>query len=51
MWVETTLIELVVVLSIFVIIGTLGIGGYQSGFPPGLISAARNEIHGMLLLA
>lgn len=46
-----TLIELVVVLSIMVILATLGIVGYQSSFPPGVISAARNEIHGMLRFA
>ncbi len=34
-----TLIELVVVLSIMVILATLGIVGYQSSFPPGVISA------------
>ena len=43
---EKTLIELVVVLSILVFTATLGIGGYQSGFPPGVISAARKEITG-----
>lgn len=34
-----------------VILATLGVVGYQSSFPPGVISAARNEIHGMLRFA
>lgn len=43
-----TLFELVVALSIVVILATLGMIGYQSATPPGAVSAARNELHGLL---
>lgn len=43
-----TLIELIVVLSIIVILGTMGIVGYQASVPPGAVNAARNEFHGLL---
>lgn len=46
-----TLFELVVTLSIVVILATLGMIGYQSATPPGAVSAARNELHGLLRFA
>jgi len=46
-----TLFELVVVLSIIVVLGTMGMIGYQASVPPGAVNAARNEFHGLLRYA
>ena len=46
-----TLFELVVVLSIIVILATMGLIGYQAAVPPGAVNAARNELHGLLRFA
>lgn len=46
-----SLLELIVVLSIIVILGTMGMIGYQSSVPPGAVRAARSEIHGLLRFA
>ena len=46
-----TLFELVIVLSIIVILATMGLVGYQASVPPGAVNAARNELHGLLRFA
>ena len=46
-----TLLELVVVLSIMLILSTMGFVAYQASTPPGAVSAARNELHGLLRFA
>lgn len=46
-----TLFELVVVLSIITVLATLSMVGYQASTPPGAVSAARNELHGLLRFA
>ena len=46
-----TLLELVIVLSIIVILATMGLVGYQASVPPGAVNAARNELHGLLRFA
>lgn len=50
-WKGFTLFEIVVVLSIIVILGTMGMIGYQASVPPGAVNAARNEFHGLLRYA
>ena len=46
-----TLFELMIVLSIIVILATMGLIGYQAAVPPGAVNAARNELHGLLRFA
>ena len=46
-----TLLKLVVVLSIMLILSTMGFVAYQASTPPGAVSAARNELHGLLRFA
>lgn len=46
-----TLFELVIVLSVIVILATMGLVGYQASVPPGAVNAARNELHGLLRFA
>ncbi len=46
-----TLLELIVVLSIITILGTMGFVGYRASTPPGAINAARNELHSLLRFA
>ncbi len=46
-----TLFEIVVVLTIIVVLATMGMIGYQASVPPGAANAARNEFHGLLRFA
>ena len=46
-----TLLELVVVLSIMVILSTMGFVAYQATAPPGAVNAGRNTLHGLMRFA
>ena len=46
-----TLLELVVVLSIMVILSTMGFVAYEATAPPGAVNAGRNTLHGLMRFA
>lgn len=46
-----TLLELVVVLSIMLILSTMGFVAYQASTPPGAVNAGRNTLHGLMRFA
>ena len=46
-----TLLELVVVLSIMVILSTMGFVAHQASAPPGAVNAGRNTLHGLMRFA